>query len=170
MRWPEPCGHGGFSSFISLAACAAGDEVLRVGALKKTEQSLSFERNFLCPADTGASLYCCLGRLRRGQGGAGYGAAPPSRPPLHPPRSTPLSYPDRPIFFFGGGYARTSPTCRLRFFMTPPPAFARTLPEKQHRLCALFAWQNYGEACLICCFLTQEKDHAQARIIWQFFS
>ena len=23
------------------------------------------------------------------QGGAGYGAAPPSRPPLHPPRSTP---------------------------------------------------------------------------------
>ena len=34
---------------------------------------------------------CCLGRLRGvRQGGAGYGAAPPSRPPLHPPRSTPL--------------------------------------------------------------------------------
>ena len=32
----------------------------------------------------------CLGRLRGvRQGGAGYGAAPPSRPPLHPPRSTP---------------------------------------------------------------------------------
>ena len=26
------------------------------------------------------------------QGGAGYGAAPPSRPPLHPPRSTPLRF------------------------------------------------------------------------------
>ena len=31
-----------------------------------------------------------LGRLRGvRQGGAGYGATPPSRPPLHPPRSTP---------------------------------------------------------------------------------
>ena len=31
-----------------------------------------------------------LGRLRGArQGGAGYGATPPSRPPLHPPRSTP---------------------------------------------------------------------------------
>ena len=36
--------------------------------------------------------FCSLGRLRRGQGGAGYGAAPPSRPPLHPPRSTPLGF------------------------------------------------------------------------------
>jgi hypothetical protein len=82
----------------------------------------------------GLFLFWCFGHLRGGrQGGAGYGAAPPSRPPLHPPRSTPLSYPDRQIFFFGGGYVRTSPTCRLRFFMTPPPAFARTLTEKQHR-------------------------------------
>ena len=70
-------------------------------------------------------LWDAFGRLRGGrQGGAGYGAAPPSRPPLHPPRSTPLSYPDQLLPFFGGGYARTSPTCRLRFFMTPPPATA----------------------------------------------
>ncbi|VZH33722.1 protein of unknown function [Desulfovibrio sp. 86] len=34
----------------------------------------------------------------------------------------------------------------------------------------MFARQNFGEACLICCFLTQEKDHAQARIFWYFFS
>ena len=34
-----------------------------------------------------------LGRLRGArQGGAGYGATPPSRPPLHPPRSTPLKF------------------------------------------------------------------------------
>ena len=57
---------------------------------EKAKQGLSFESGSLCPADTGASHLFSLGRLRRGQGGAGYGAAPPSRPPLHPPRSTPL--------------------------------------------------------------------------------
>ena len=38
----------------------------------------------------GFAIRQSLGRLRGvRQGGAGYGAAPPSLPPLHPPRSTP---------------------------------------------------------------------------------
>ena len=59
-------------------------------ASERIKPSLPFERGGLCPAGTGLFFLCCFGRLRRGQGGAGYGAAPPSRPPLHPPRSTPL--------------------------------------------------------------------------------
>ncbi len=42
------------------------------------------------PSGTGFRLPAKMGRLCGAQqGGAGYGAAPPSRPPLHPPRSTP---------------------------------------------------------------------------------
>jgi len=40
---------------------------------RRVKPGLSFERRFLCPAGTGAFFSCCLGRLRRGQGGAGYG-------------------------------------------------------------------------------------------------
>ena len=44
-----------------------------------------------------------FGRLRGArQGGAGYGASPPSRTPLHPLRSTPLFYPDHQLYFFRG--------------------------------------------------------------------
>jgi len=40
---------------------------------------------------------CFIGRLRGvRQGGAGYGASPPSRPPLHPPRSTPFRFSTSP--------------------------------------------------------------------------
>ena len=43
-----------------------------------------------CPSGTDLSPGWRLGRLCGAQqGGAGYGATPPSRPPLHPPRSTP---------------------------------------------------------------------------------
>ena len=45
---------------------------------------------FFCPAGTAFRRPAKLGRLRGvRQGGADYGATPPSRPPLHPPRSTP---------------------------------------------------------------------------------
>ena len=53
--------------------------------------SLPFEREFCRPAGREVFSFCSIGRLRGvRQGGAGYGASPPSRPPLHPPRSTPL--------------------------------------------------------------------------------
>ncbi len=45
------------------------------------------------PAGWEVFSFCSIGRLRGvRQGGAGYGASPPSRPPLHPPRSTPFRF------------------------------------------------------------------------------
>ena len=91
-----PCGHGGLTFTVVWTACAG--KLARGSTQGGLQAGLSFERCLLCPADTGAFLFCCLGRLRRGQGGAGYGAAPPSRPPLHPPRSTPLGVFQLPTF------------------------------------------------------------------------
>ena len=46
--------------------------------------------DFCCPSGTGIRRPAKLGRLRGvRQGGAGYGATPPSRPPLHPPEAPP---------------------------------------------------------------------------------
>ena len=71
---------------IVLAACTAGGKA-------RLSRSWSLSGMFCALQARGLFLFCCLGRLRRGQGGAGYGAAPPSRPPLHPPRSTPWGFP-----------------------------------------------------------------------------
>ncbi|ATD80290.1 hypothetical protein CNY67_01765 [Desulfovibrio sp. G11] len=56
---------------------------------------MSFEIGFLSPCGRkGFFFVCYFGRLRGvRQGGAGYGAAPPSRPPLHPPEAPPLGFP-----------------------------------------------------------------------------
>ena len=84
--------------FLYLVWAASGGVVLR-GVLKA---GLSLEMRFLCPTGTVASHLFSLGRLRGvRQGGAGYGAAPPSRPPLHPPRSTPAEAFPFPLFHEG---------------------------------------------------------------------
>ncbi|MBB5143633.1 hypothetical protein HNQ38_001730 [Desulfovibrio intestinalis] len=57
------------------------------------------------------------------------GLRPLLGPPCIPPEAPP-ALPRPPSLFFGGGYARTSPTCRLRFFMTPPPTTGSAAPEK----------------------------------------
>ena len=83
-----------------------------------------------CPAGTEAFLlFSSAAYAARGKAGPVMGLRPLLGPPCIPPEAPPV-LPRPPNIFFGGGYARTSPTCRFRFFMTPPPAMACTSPEK----------------------------------------
>ena len=84
-----PCGHRGLffvCYFGRLRGGVSWRHAVRRG------KGLSFGMGFFRPCGHGGLFFVCyFGRLRGArQGGAGYGAAPPSRPPLHPPRSTPL--------------------------------------------------------------------------------
>ncbi len=104
-----------------VAACSARLE--RGGALRSRSDS--------CPAGTEAFLLSISAACAaRGKAGPVMGLRPLLGPPCIPPEAPPV-LPRPTNTFFGGGYARTSPTCRLRFFMTPPPAMACSLPEKQ---------------------------------------
>ena len=85
----RPAGTGAFLYF-SLGRLRGEVRVCATGVLKKIKQACPLRNGFCALRARRLFFLCCLGRLRRGQGGAGYGAAPPSRPPLHPPRSTPL--------------------------------------------------------------------------------
>ncbi len=84
----------GLSFSVVWAASGGGRGIggMRGGRSEENKAGLSFERGECALRARGIFFFCSLGRLRRGQGGAGYGAAPPSRPPLHPPRSTPLGF------------------------------------------------------------------------------
>ena len=139
---------------------------LRVGALKKTKQGLSFERRVVCPAGTRAFFTCCLGRLRRGQGGAGYGAAPPSRPPLHPPRSTPLGLsPFQHSTRAARLLLRELPRCARRSPCAPRNASVRFRLEREagRRLAGLSHCGAFGRyVCFIFGELQSERTAAHA--------
>ena len=95
-------GRGGLRGVWLRAVC--GDWIRAVRSKKSMK---SWQRDFLCPAGTGASSFhfvraaCVAASLlaefwppsRRAADGGLLGAAAPPRPPLHSPRTTPLGLP-----------------------------------------------------------------------------
>ena len=108
----------GTGAFLFMLFWTPARESLRGQYSGRLKAGLSFERGGCALLAWRLFFLCSLGRLRRGQGGAGYGAAPPSRPPLHPPRSTPL------------GFSRFRHSTRAaRFLLRELPRYARRSPS-----------------------------------------
>ena len=101
MRGGRLRGRGGLRGVWLRAVC--GDWIRAVRSKKSMK---SWQRDFLCPAGTGASSFhfvraaCVAASLlaefwppsRRAADGGLLGAAAPPRPPLHSPRTTPLGF------------------------------------------------------------------------------
>ena len=125
-----PCGHGSLVSVFCFGRLRGARQAC-AHAVCGWKSKKSRLHSFCTLRARGLSL-CLLfwpPARRAARRGLLWGFAPFQAPLASPPKP-PLFYPDQQTRFFGGGYARISPTCRLRFFITPPPATPHATPDK----------------------------------------